>query len=130
MRMSFGKMVIPNHKKSGFVVKILCGFLIPALIFNETQKRHHQGAFFVFGGEAGILCAFWHFPPRVGGAGKCCAARDFGVRSPSAPGSYDEPLRASHPRHEYQATKKSIRVDGFLCWRRSGDSNPGAGHPT
>lgn len=31
-------------------------------------------------------------------------------------------LRASRPRLDFQATKKSIRVDGFLCWRRSGDT--------
>ena len=63
-----------------------------ALAYLALKKRHPRRVSF-FGGKTGILSAFLHFPPRVGGAGKCFVARDFGVRPPSALGSFDEPAR-------------------------------------
>ena len=90
-------------------------------IYKRTTSQTIMFARLFFGKDGEILCAFWHFPPRVGGSGKCCVARDFGVRTPSAFGSFDE-LR-SHLAPYFSSNTKSTPKDAFCVWRRRRDSN-------
>lgn len=81
--------------------------------------------FFVYHGKTGILSAFWHFPPRIGGSGKCCVARGFGVRPLSALGTFTRTRQGSLSL-SFCLTQNKVPVwVPCLRWRKDRDSNPG-----